>query len=242
MLLAVMEAYTRQQRKEAKAYHREQMDTSAANQRELLERLGQLEARLGVGGGPVPQAASVYISPDLTQAQVPRLGSASITQALRIAGLLVEKAAKELEKEGFDCVEVVKLREAHDLLAAPFLAEPVPLTPERAATAYCKAREVRKDCPLKLEELVKNAALVVREVLVLLICSAATKKMSDVAFEYFLEQAFGKPLEAELRSQLHLARAAVCRIGRDRYLFERQAPKIYGESVTPEELSQLWPA
>ena len=78
----------------------------------------------------------------------------------------------------------------------------VPLTADRAAQAYDKAREVRKDCPAKLEELGKNAALVVREVLVLQICCTAGS-LSDVGFESALEQAFGRQLGPELRSQLH---------------------------------------
>ena len=114
------------------------------------------------------------------------------------------------------------------------------MSAEQVAQAYDKAREVRKDCPPKLEELGKNAALVVREVLVLQICCSAGS-LTDVAFETALEQAFGRQLGPELRSQLHLARSAICRIGRDRVLFERQAPKVYGPTVTPEELNQLFP-
>ena len=86
-----------------------------------------------------------------------------------------------------------------------------PLSAQRAAQAYDKAREVRNDCPPKLEELGKNAALVVREVLVLQICCSAGS-LSDVGFESALEQAFGRQLGSELRSQLHLARSAICRI------------------------------
>ena len=90
----------------------------------------------------------------------PPLGSTSPAPAARLARLLDDKAVKELEKED---VEAAKLRAAHGQLTQP-------LTAERAAWAYDNAREVRKHCPPKLEELGKNAALVVREVLVLLIC------------------------------------------------------------------------
>lgn len=199
-----------------------------ANYRRVMKRMNQLEARVGPGPGPIPEGASVYVSP------VTPVGSASVGPALQLAQLRVEKAANELEQAD---VEVVMLREAHDLLTGP-----LPLTPQRAATAYLKAREVRKDCPPKLEELGKDTALVVREVLVLLICCGATEQMSNVAFEYFLEQAFDMELGPELRSQLHLGRSAICRMGRDRITFERKAAKIFGKDATPEQLSQLWPA
>ena len=138
-----------------------------ANHRKVMERLNQLEAR--VGPGSIPQAAVSPVPPLLVDVSpVPPVGSASVGPALQRAQLLVEKAAKELEQEG---VEVVKLREAHDLLK-----EPLPLTPERAAKAYWKAREVRKDCPFELEELGKDTALVVREVLVLLICCGSPRR------------------------------------------------------------------
>ena len=71
---------------------------------------------------------------------MPPLGTASALPAAKLARLLVSKAATELEKEG---VDAAKLREAMQKLD-------VPLTAERAAQAYDKAREVRKDCPAKL--------------------------------------------------------------------------------------------
>ena len=144
---------------------------------------------------------------------------------------MVAKMARELEDHN---VNAAKLWEAHNLLREP-------LTATRAAEAYDKARDVRKDCPPKWEETGKTAALVVREVLVLLLCSGPGE-LSDVGFESALETAFKRQLGPELRSQMHLARNAICRIGRDRVLFERQAPKVYGSSVTTEELNALFPA
>jgi hypothetical protein len=175
-----------------------------------------------------------------TVSPVPPLGSASALPAARLARMLVGKAATELEEKG---IEVVKLWEAINNLEEP-------LSAERAAQAYDKAREVRQscghDCPpgpaKELEELGKAAALVVREVLVLEICCRAGS-LSDVAFEAALEQAFQRQLLPELRSQLHGARSAICRMGRDRFLFERQArEKVYGPEVTAAELNELFPA
>ena len=161
-----------------------------------------------------------------------RSSASSAVPAAKLARALVSKVAAELEKEGIDAS---KLREAIEKLEAP-------LSAERAAQAYDKAREVRKDCPPEFEELGKNAALVVREVLVLQICCTAGS-LSDVGFESALQQAFGRQLGPELLSQLHYARSAICRIGRDRVLFERQAPKVYaGEQLNAEQLNELFPA
>ena len=200
--------------------------------RQTRDWVQRLEARLGAGRvpGPAPQAASSAASSSAAAGSsalvtassvspVPPLGSATALPSARLARLLGGKVSSDLEKEGVDARQ---LREASGKL------EP-PLTAERAAQAYDKAREVRKICPPKLEEVGKNAALVVREVLVLCICCSAGC-LSDAGFESALEQAFGgrrRPLSPELRSQLHLARSAICRIGRDRVLFDRRAPKIW---------------
>ena len=216
-----------------KALHREQMELLAQTRHhvhQLKSRLDELTPASSAALPPDAAASSAPVSASSASPVLP-LGAASALPAARLARLLLGKAIKELEKEG---VDAMKLREANGNL------EP-PLSAERAAQAYDKAREVRKDCPPKLEEVGKNAALVVREVLVLCICCSAGS-LSDVGFESALEQAFGRQLGPELRSQLHLARSAICRIGRDRVLFERQAPKVYGPTVTPEELNQLFPA
>ena len=219
-------------------------DEVMAVMRETRHRVQRLEARLDAGRvpGPAPQAASSAASSSAAAGSsalvtassvspVPPLGSATALPSARLARLLVGKASRTLEQVGVDATQ---LREAIAQL------EP-PLSAERAAQAYDNAREVRKDCPSNLEEVGKNAALVVREVLVLQICCSAGS-LSDVGFESALEQAFRRQLGPELRSQLHLARSAICRIGQDRVLFERQAPKVYGPTVTPEELNQMFPA
>ena len=110
---------------------------------------------------------------------------------------MVSKAATELEKEGIDAA---KLREVIQKLDAP-------LTADRAAQAFDKAKEARQNCPVTLEELGKCAMLVVREVLVLVICccDGSMSALSDIGFEAALERAFGKQLGPELvmRSALH---------------------------------------
>ena len=74
-----------------------------------------------------------------------------------MADALAVPVATEIEKEGIDAWKL--LRDGSEKLQ-------VPLSAERAAQAYNKAIEVRKDYPPRLEELGKNAALIVREVLV----------------------------------------------------------------------------
>ena len=63
-------------------------------------------------------------------------------------------------------------------------------------------------CALPFEQLCKDAAMAMCEVLVLEIyCTRGS--MSDIGFESALEHAFGRPLAPELRSQMHLARSAI---------------------------------
>ncbi len=76
------------------------------------------------------------------------------------------------------------------------------------------------------EDLAKFACLAVREVLVLTICPN-TGPMTDVRFEQAMEGAFGREFEPELRSQLHLVRSALCRLGQNFRFFERAAPNIF---------------
>ena len=79
------------------------------------------------------------------------------------------------------------------------------------------------------------AVLAVREALVLEICYAAGT-LSDVGFESAMEQAFRRQLGPELRSQLHLARSAICRLGRDRGNFMRTAPRIFNGALGDQEM------
>ena len=136
-LLAVMEAH-----------QQEQLEASTSNQRELVQRLDRLEARLD---GAVPQAVAASSSGAASSSPVvavssasappgpvPPLGSATAILAVRLARLLVGKAVNELEKDGIEAASA-KLRAANGNLQVPW-------TVQEAAEAYDKAREVRKDC------------------------------------------------------------------------------------------------
>ena len=111
------------------------------------------------------------------------------------------------------------------------------------ALAYNEARDFRKQCHRNVEALAKRACLVLREVLLLTVCLEAPEGLlSDAGFRHALEKSFMRPLGAELRAQCHLGRSAICRMGRDRVIFDRQAPKIYGDAITPHELEALFEA
>ena len=65
---------------------------------------------------------------------------------------------------------------------------------------------------------------------------------SDIGFESALEHAFERQLGPEFRSQLHLVRSAICKLGRSRTVSERAAPKIYSSALSQEELQALFGA
>ena len=91
-------------------------------------------------------------------------------------------------------------------------------------------------CADEEEELGKFACLAVREVLVLTIC-LTIGPMSDLQFEQAIEGAFGRPLGPELRSQLHLSRSAVCRLGQNPEVCARALPKIFSSTLQPDEMN-----
>ena len=116
------------------------------------------------------------------------------------------------------------------------------LTATLLATAYDLVCSLREDCRGSTrEEYWKRISLMIRELLVLYVCSTFTSdSLSDVAFEETLGEAFNNPmLGPDRRSQFHLARSAVSRIGRDWILFQRQGPKVWGPMVSEEELKQM---
>jgi hypothetical protein len=109
------------------------------------------------------------------------------------------------------------------------------------AQAYDFVREIRKACSPSCQDVAKFAALAVRETLILQIC-CSVGTMTDIGFENALETAFSRQLGPEMRSQLHLARSAICRLGRDVTVFHRAAPKIFSSQLHPDELNALFMA
>ena len=87
----------------------------------------------------------------------------------------------------------------------------------------------------------KVAALAVREALVLEVCYAAGT-LSDIRFESAMDQAFRRHLGPKLRSQLHLARSAICHLRRDRSNFMMTAPRIFNGALGDQEMNELYRA
>ena len=170
---------------------------------------------------------------------------AAVQSGLALAATLARNAVQvfrqQVETEG--ALAAAKLQLALDLLHEPLLERPVQplLSAQIAAQAYNIVRDVRKSCAPSCQELGKFAALAMRERLILHIC-CNRGAMSDIGFESALEHAFERQLEPEIRSQLHLARSAICRLGRDRTAFERAAPKIFSSRLSSEELQALFSA
>ena len=132
--------------------------------------------------------------------------------ATRLARKVVEEAHASLERVGWDWAGSNKLLRAAMLLEPPLETHQLQNAMLPAAQAYDLVFEVRKTCDPTVfgcEYFAKPAALPVREVLVMQICCSSIS-MNDAAFESSLERSFGRQLDTELRSQLHLARAALC--------------------------------
>ena len=129
----------------------------------------------------------------------------------------------------------VQLALAIELLNEPLLDRPVRpwLSVQILAQSYDMVRNVRESA-WQL-----GASRAIRECLVLHICCNAGS-MSDIDFESALEHAFEKQLEPKFHSELHLARNAICQLGRSPTVFEREAPKVYCSTLNYEELQALW--
>jgi len=141
-------------------------------------------------------------------------------------------------------------------LAANLLTPPALLTTfDRAlakdiARAYdlvlaaSKAWENREVCERSIIESRKKSALCVREVLVLEICcryAKSEKALTEVRFESELEDAFGRSLGQLVRSQLRLARAAICRLASDYPSFISTVRKIF-DKISEAEMTQVYSA
>ena len=175
-------------------------------------------------------------------------GHEGVTAAAGLACKALLALGEQLEREGVHNETLQKLHQAYQYLQTPVTtvlaaqadhtgSDEPPALP--GAQAYDFVREIRKSCRFACEAPAKVAALAVRETLILHIC-CSVGTMTDIGFENALETAFGRRLGPELRSQLHLARSAICRLGRDLAVFQRAAPKIFGSELQADELKQLF--
>ena len=187
-----------------------------------------------VSGGAEPEQGTSGEEPGDTAPVASAGGESAAQVGLTVVATLAHNAVlvacQQLEREGAQDAE--KLQRALDLLQPPLSAQP-------AAQAYDLVREVRKGCAPHDEDIVKFAALAVREALVLQIC-CTRGSMSDIGFESALEHAFQRQLGDELRSQLHNSRAAICRLTLDRTKFDRAVPKLFSSTLSSEEVQVVF--
>ena len=118
----------------------------------------------------------------------------------------------------------------------------LPLSAQRAAKAYDLVRDVVRTARCEdPDELGKYAGLAVREVLVLQICGLAGS-LSDIGFENALVNAFesAEILSPERLRDMRLARSAIARLGRDRFIYDRAVPKIFSSRLSDPELDALF--
>ena len=131
-----------------------------------------------------------------------------------------------------------KLTEAQHLLSPPLM------TSRNAAMAYDLVRGIRWDSAGDFVNDIKRAALVVRDVTTLKICSRfASGTMCPSRFSLAADVAFGRSLNAEpeLWSQLGQSRLQVYTLGRSRTLFMKRALD-YNVPVVADDLEKLYSA
>ena len=130
-------------------------------------------------------------------------------------------------------------------LAHQLLAEDAPFAIKQTAKAYDRVGEaktlVRAGAPRAVADdlkPVKDAAKIIREVLVLKVCTAggATGATFDSAFVAAFER---NPIDSELSSQLNLSRKHIMRLAHDQGAFNTEAQTIYNQDLCEEELAQL---
>ena len=180
--------------------------------------------------------------------------SAALAIAVDLARQALQDAESRLPPDAQADDDLAKaskqLGEARKLLAvsSPSLAGggaagPLPSTRQTAKAYDCvrKARQLVHRARPGAEKPVKDAALVIREVLTLQCCAGASS-LSGSAFEASLIDAFDRSLESELNSQLHLSRSSICRLAREPAKFDKQLPRIYGRQLSDEDSMQLFSA
>ena len=137
-----------------------------------------------------------------------------------------------------DCAEDESI--GSDMRTAQALLE-VPLVDLQFARALDIVNSARKSCNEGNESNLKQAALTIREVLVIKCCSPFRGLNSD-DFEDAMTDAFDSPLEDEALSQLALAFATVIRLAIDEDLFTKKAPTIFGRHLLSEDTKFLFRA
>ena len=168
---------------------------------------------------------------DLSASSQAQDWGAGVRVGIHLARQAVQLANEKVDSEDVNFFNTNKLGIAHAYLQPPFSAR-------RFAKAYnlvMDRRNFSKKCSPQCEELSKNAALAIRDALVLQIC-CGVDSISYVCFGFAVETAFNiKNIkvfkdtcggQSDLDSQMHLSCNSIRTLVRDRSLFDRTVGKI----------------
>jgi len=156
---------------------------------------------------------------------------AGVRLGVQLARQAVQLAYAKVDSEDGNSANTDQLGIAHTYLQPP-------LSAQRSAKAYNLVMDVRdfsKNCSKQCEALSKNAALAIRDALVLQIC-CGVDSVSYACFGFAVETAFNiKNIKVfkdtcgghnDLDSQMHLSCNSIRTLARDRNLFDRTMGKI----------------
>ena len=137
----------------------------------------------------------------------------------------MQLAYEKVDSEDVNFFNANKLGIAHAYFQLPSSAK----RPSKAYNLVMDVRNFSKNCSKQCEVLSKNAALAIRDALVLQIC-CGVDSMSYVRFEFAVESAFNiKNIKAfkytcggqsDLDSQMHLSCKSIRTLARDRSSFD----------------------
>lgn len=186
--------------------------------------LGEENGKNGENGASAATAANE--APRYVDVEI---GMAMLTALTRDK---VETARVDLEEQEGTAEQLQKLTRALEIMA-------LEVTELNIAEAYNLLRDARKTAPQLCEDQCKAASMALRELLFVHICSCRGA-MTPIAFEYALEHAFQGQLSSELRSQVHLARSAICRLGASEANFRIEFQKCFATQLTSQEATALY--
>ena len=149
---------------------------------------------------------------------------------VQLARQAVQLAYAQVDSEDVNSANTNKLGTAHAYLQPPFSAK----RPAKAYNLVMDVRNFSKNCSKQCEVLSKNAAMAIRDALVLQIC-CGVDSMSYVRFEFAVESVFNiKNIKAfkytcggqsDLDSQMHLSSKSIRTLARDRSSFDLNMEK-----------------
>ena len=117
--------------------------------------------------------------------------------------------------------------------AQAYLQEP--LDSHRIAIAYVLVHSATKSFDSGSDNEIKQAALIIRESLVLHTTREKTNVTSD-DFEEAMTTVFKRNLDSEFMSQFAVAFSTIIRLGKNYEEFQKAAPKIFGRALREEDM------